>query len=270
MPTWCSQPTPLVTARQLAGCVYGDPTAKRTIFIFGDSNAEMWFPAFDAFGFKQHWKLIAVTQASCQPWDTPWVSPATVQVATITAERCSKWRTTVLKAMALVHPYVAIPIGVGPFSHAVPYPTSTALVMEIRRLVRALKLQGVEPLLMEPIPRYPAPPPASSGSRRPPGPIECLVLHATNTRHCSIATVDVQRQMLHRAIARVATDEAVAEIQSAPLFCTKVSCPAYVASRGINHLVYRDSDHMTFTYSTYVSEALQPLLEPLLYIATKK
>jgi peptidoglycan/LPS O-acetylase OafA/YrhL len=48
-------------------CVYGDRRAKRTVVLFGDSHAMMYFPALDRLARRRHWRLVQVTKSGCPP-----------------------------------------------------------------------------------------------------------------------------------------------------------------------------------------------------------
>jgi hypothetical protein len=50
-----------------ADCVYGDPDAERTAFLFGDSHAAQWLPALDRYARQQGWRLEFHTKSSCSP-----------------------------------------------------------------------------------------------------------------------------------------------------------------------------------------------------------
>ena len=48
---------------------YGDLTAppSKTVVLFGDSHALMWFPALDNLAKQYGWHLIAQAKATCPP-----------------------------------------------------------------------------------------------------------------------------------------------------------------------------------------------------------
>ena len=46
-------------------CAYGDRHASRTMVLFGDSHALMWFPALDAIAKAAKWRLIALMSFGC-------------------------------------------------------------------------------------------------------------------------------------------------------------------------------------------------------------
>ena len=69
-------------------CLYGDPNAKRTLILFGDSHAMQYFPALEELAETRHWRLITLTKAECTPGE--------VQIRSMVADReysqCDAWR----------------------------------------------------------------------------------------------------------------------------------------------------------------------------------
>lgn len=50
-------------------CVYGDPSSRDVVVLFGDSHAAQWFPALDRVSRENGWKLVSLTKASCKTAD---------------------------------------------------------------------------------------------------------------------------------------------------------------------------------------------------------
>jgi peptidoglycan/LPS O-acetylase OafA/YrhL len=48
-----------------SGCVFGDPAAKRTVVLLGDSHAAQWFPALERLAIHERFRLIAWTKSGC-------------------------------------------------------------------------------------------------------------------------------------------------------------------------------------------------------------
>lgn len=48
-------------------CVYGDPSSKTTVVLFGDSHAMHWFPALQVLAKKHDWRLVGLTKSACPP-----------------------------------------------------------------------------------------------------------------------------------------------------------------------------------------------------------
>ena len=50
-------------------CVLGDPEAKRSIALFGDSHAGMWLEPLERLAKSGHWRIFIFLKASCLPVD---------------------------------------------------------------------------------------------------------------------------------------------------------------------------------------------------------
>lgn len=66
-------------------CVYGKRKSKKTVVLFGDSQAMQWFPALRRLARRHGWKLIGRTRAGCPP------------AAVNFSSRCDKWRKETLR-----------------------------------------------------------------------------------------------------------------------------------------------------------------------------
>ena len=239
-------------------CVYGDLSASRTIFLFGDSNAQMWIPAFDSLGYDLGWKVIAMTQASCQPWETQWLSSSLVLYKQITVGVCNSWRQSVLSIIQTVKPNYVIPIGVGPFNHSTPYPSSSQLTTSIVNLLNLIRLDGSTPLLLQPMPRYDVTQPISIS------PEQCLTEHPTNIMPCEVTPAMQTNLMSVVSFQAAARQTHVREVLDQALFCTRTLCPLVIPSGSQSYVVYKNGDHMTFSYSQWVSRALEALFKGVL------
>jgi peptidoglycan/LPS O-acetylase OafA/YrhL len=49
----------------VVNCIYGDPTATRTIALAGGSHAEHWLPALDLLGHVHHFKVVTYLKMGC-------------------------------------------------------------------------------------------------------------------------------------------------------------------------------------------------------------
>jgi hypothetical protein len=48
-------------------CVYGNPSSKTTVVLFGDSHAMQCFPALNKLAKEHDWRLVGLTKAACPP-----------------------------------------------------------------------------------------------------------------------------------------------------------------------------------------------------------
>lgn len=73
-------------------CFYGDLTAKRTIYLVGDSHAAQWLPGFIDFGIKQGWRIKSITKSGCPAAFMPMY------------EECLIWNDELIKEVAMNKP----------------------------------------------------------------------------------------------------------------------------------------------------------------------
>ena len=86
-------------------CTFGDPRARRTIVVVGDSHANAWSPAIDAFAKDYHWRFILYAKAACPPGVYPtFVSPVTSQIYS----ECNQWRQNVFARLKELKPAVIL------------------------------------------------------------------------------------------------------------------------------------------------------------------
>jgi len=213
--------------------VFGDPNGTKTVVLLGDSHANQWLPAVDAFAKKAQWRLLEMAKAACPPGVYP--SYVSLYFHRIYSE-CNAWRSSAFSEIKRIRPSVVIissqmrPISVDP----------AGMVQTIRTIQSA----GAHVLYLADTP-YP--------NRLIP---DCLAQHATDIRACGaprhspLTRLDgmVQRR-LEIPAARTA---GATVIDPTPWFCTDQVCPAVID----NKIVYRDNDHITATYATWLAPQL--------------
>lgn len=230
------------STKQPKKCEFGDLASTTVIGLYGDSHAAQWFPAFEKVAIKRHWKLITYTKRGCPPAEIPTYSKVLGKVY----NECAPWRANVLKQMVADGVQIVF---VAHFDRLLSASTRTPMWQKEWRVAMqgtldALSAQSITPILIEDTP-YP-------GQDVP----TCLSRHYTNVQLCSPRMSSAYRpdmtQMLHDF------DDAGDHVLWAnQWFCTESGCPAVVG----NILVYRDDNHMTVTYASFIA----PLLDEAIY-----
>jgi peptidoglycan/LPS O-acetylase OafA/YrhL len=79
------------------GCVFGDPTATRTVVLIGDSHAAQWFPALERLAVHERFRLIAWTKSGC-----PLAPGVHIYLPAIGRDytECLAWSNNVLRRLA--------------------------------------------------------------------------------------------------------------------------------------------------------------------------
>jgi peptidoglycan/LPS O-acetylase OafA/YrhL len=232
------------TATKNRRCVFGDVKASRTILLFGDSHAEQWFGALNAFAQRDHWKLVSWTKAACPISDVILQSDVLKRAYT----ECGAWRTRSLIDISKLHPDVIIAsqadsLAGKAFSDAV-WSSKTASMME------SLKPFATTVIFLQDTPHPLEDVPA------------CLAQSLTNSALCNVPTyAETEHGYLanrRNAVSTALSPLGVAIIDPAAWFCTATTCPAIVS----NVLVYRDDSHMTQAYSRALEPVLADALSP--------
>ncbi|MDP1902567.1 MAG: acyltransferase family protein [Rubrivivax sp.] len=91
---------------KVTACDAGEPTADRVVVLLGDSHAAHWYPALDALGAQQGWRLVSMTKSAC-----PWVdTPVDVELAGFRRPypECATWRAEAVRRIAALKPDVVV------------------------------------------------------------------------------------------------------------------------------------------------------------------
>jgi peptidoglycan/LPS O-acetylase OafA/YrhL len=98
----CMAAQPATAPPANGACTFGDTRAQRTIVVVGDSHANAWSPAIDAFAKQYHWRFILYAKAACPPGVYPtFVSPVTNQIYS----ECNQWRQNVFARLKQIKPH---------------------------------------------------------------------------------------------------------------------------------------------------------------------
>jgi hypothetical protein len=224
-------------------CVFGDPTADRTILLFGDSHAEQWFGGLDALAKLEGWRLVSWTKAACPLADVILFNDQIKRDYT----ECGQWRDEALDRIDALAPAIIIASQADTLGGAA-FPNEEWAERTADTVDALTPLAGQVILLADtPFPGESVP--------------DCLAAHLTNASSCTLDSFDAAETgsdgaYLRERRAAVATAMEgidVPVIDPTGWFCTASMCPPIVG----NTLVYRDNSHMT----QYYSRALEPLLE---------
>ena len=218
-------------------CVYGDATSSTVIGLYGDSHAAQWFPAFEKLAIKRNWKLITYTKRGCPPADIPTYSKVLGKIY----KECAPWRENVLKQMVADGVQTVF---IAHFDRLLSASTRVPMWQKewraaLQLTVDALTATGITPVLMEDTP-YP-------GQDVP----TCLSRHYTNVQLCNPIISSAYRDDIHQMLQDFDAAK-VHVLWTRQWFCTDAGCPTVVG----NILVYRDDNHMTVTFASFIAPLL--------------
>lgn len=225
------------SAIQPKNCVYGDPTSSTVIGLYGDSHAAQWFPAFEKMAIKRSWKLIIYTKRGCPPADIPTYSKVLGKVY----KECAPWRENVLKQMVADGVQTVF---IAHFDRLLSASTRVPMWQKewrtgLQSTIDQLTAKGITPVLMEDTP-YP-------GQDVP----TCLSRHYTNVQLCNPVISSAYRDDMHQMLEDFDAAN-VHVLWTRHWFCTDAGCPTVVG----NLLVYRDDNHMSVTFASFIAPLL--------------
>jgi peptidoglycan/LPS O-acetylase OafA/YrhL len=223
-------------------CVFGDRTdPTMTVALVGDSVAGQWSSALANLATRRGWKLVAVTHSSC-----PWTATLTTQTGKKTPyTACDKWGATVLNDLVTrIKPDVVITSD-RPTNGVPDNPKSTPESRQdigegMAKYWTDLGKHGIPVVAIQESPEM--------GKDIP----TCLAARGGSPAKCSVpADKAIYTDTAVDTAARTVSSAAVVDLN--PFICTAKVCPPVVG----NVVVYRDSHHLTKTYTL----SLEPYLE---------
>jgi peptidoglycan/LPS O-acetylase OafA/YrhL len=225
-----------------SACDFGDPNGTRTIAVVGDSHANAWSPAIEAFALKYHWRYILYAKPACPPGIYPdYVNPQSHRLYT----ECDQWRTAVFDRIDRLKPTVVLvtsqirTLSIDP----------TGMVQSIHNF----QASGARVLYLEDTPF------AGNIGSVP----DCLASHLKEIQKCSFNRHDPNTRldnMLQRNLESAAAKKAGATLlDPTSWFCTATVCPPVIN----NMIVYSDNSHTTQTYVTWLSPVLGAELQKI-------
>jgi peptidoglycan/LPS O-acetylase OafA/YrhL len=244
----CSQDQDL---QPIGSCTFGDAAGSRTIVLFGDSHVAMWFSAFDLMGKRLHWKIVLLEKSACSAPSTSVTRAETSNNGTVAVPypECVRWRQDAIARINELHPDLVV---VSDDTNNIA-PDGSPLGPEewtigLETTLNQIRLPSTARLILGDIPHM-----------SQPSPPDCLARHIHNVQACSTPRA-VAMTAEHGDIERqVAADTSAQYLDVTPWLCSSV-CTAIVGDM----VVYLNQDHITATYATYLTGAVEAAVAPLL------
>jgi peptidoglycan/LPS O-acetylase OafA/YrhL len=215
-------------------CVYGNPSSKTTVVLFGDSHAMQWFPALHALAKERDWRLVGFSKSACPP------AEVTINNASLRREyrECNEWREGTLERIAQEeNPSMVVTSSLTTYrvredGKRLDRDASTeALAEGYASTLRKLRSTGAAVALIDNVPHPNKDIP------------ECVSRSLHNLEKCAIPKSKAFNYPPAnvRAAEKV---EGVRLIDPTPVLCLGKRCPAVIG----DVLVYRNGAHLTPTY----------------------
>ena len=215
-------------------CVYGNPSSKTTVVLFGDSHAMQWFPALNELAKERDWRLVGLTKAACPP--------AEVHIYNASLRRayreCAEWRKQMLERIVQEeHPSLIVTSSLPTYrpredgKRLSGGASDEAMVEGYASTLRKLRSTGAAVALIEDVPHP---------NKNIP---QCVSRSLDHLEKC--ATPRSKALDYPKVNTRAANQvEGVRLIDPTPVACTEKKCPAVIG----DVLVYRNGAHLTATY----------------------
>lgn len=235
-------------------CAFGDTSSKRTMFLWGDSHAFMWFPALNAVAKTAHWKLVALMKPGCPPADlTVWNTLTHTSYAS-----CNTFRTKVIAAINKLKPQLVVVTesftSYAGSGHGAP--NTITLGQWRSALEKTLKLVHAQKKAVL----------GSTVLDGPLSPVQCLAANPTAVQNCTVS--DTSQQKAQRSTeAAAARAEKAAYVNTLPWLCstavTPEACSPVIGDPTNGYMIaYYAAGHLTETYDLFLQGVLGTALKP--------
>ena len=230
--------SPNASQTTVGACDFGDRKASRTMALYGDSHAGMWFRALDGIATRQHWKLVILMKHGCPASLVPVATFEGVRVAP-----CDQWHQYVVGRIKLIKPALLV------ISQSDRYPRPGGGDYSPQQWQHSL--QDTLTTLAMPHTRE-----VVIGNLAVPSTLgpNCLARHVDTIQACS-APPNTKLNQFNQAEKRAAQRNAASYIDVMPWFCGRICSPVIG-----NDEVYWD-DHVTEGYSLFLEGVLAQSLD---------
>jgi peptidoglycan/LPS O-acetylase OafA/YrhL len=229
---------PTTSQSRVPACVFGDRIGARTVVLYGDSHAGMWFEALNDIAKHAHWRLVVLFKPACL------ASPLPTHALGTTGEwvACDQWQHFALDHINQIDPDLLI------VSQASYYTNPEGI-----RYTPTQWQRGVELLLA----RVTAPKTAKVVLGNIPsseGP-DCLARHTADVQACASSPRSALSPY-NDAEKRAAKRDQARYVDVTPWFCT-TTCSAIIGS----YDVYLPGGHVSSAYSRFLEGVLAATLD---------
>ena len=240
----CHVDSPVVTPE---ACTFGDASSGVNVVLVGDSHAAQWEPALKALAVARHWHLQVFTKSGC-PFAE---APVTLGNESRPYPECKAWNAAMRDILLATPPDLVVTsssryrLFVG--DSVLDAPSSDrAILAGYRSTWATLAEKGIPVVVLADTPR----PGFDIG--------DCASASVGHMRSCSFArAAALAASGIPASTATSGTAAKLVDLTDA--ICPDDPCSAVIG----NVLVYRDTDHMTATYSATLADRVGTALDAL-------
>ncbi len=222
-------------------CVFGDPSATRSLVIVGDSEADTWVPTLDTWGQGEKWKIYRLVKDGCAPWDdsidSGWAACQTFKKFEITEILALKPNVVIADGMAVTGQTGPVTINVTKEADAIE-----GFATEIKSIHATVLIPNNLPWEYQ----YPSPQ-------------TCLAANTSNIKTCNnYSRSSVVSSSMASAILKASSSKKVTELPTDELVCSPSKCPIVEANR----LIMADNHHITSEWGEFIASAFNQIISP--------
>ncbi len=222
---------PTYAQASVPACLFGDPHGARTMVLYGDSHAAMWFDAVDLIAVAAHWRLALLAKGDCEFADLTFRTPAVAGSSDTPFAACASWHAFALARMDQLHPDLVVATqayNLGPGGVAF---SGRAWERGTEDAIRSFPVPADRVVVLGNIPQT-----ATSGP-------QCLTLHPDAVQRCSSPVLPYVAQT-DTAERRAAASTGARYVDMVPWFCS-TTCTGVIG----RYQPYLDPFHVTAAYS---------------------
>ncbi|HUI03664.1 MAG TPA: acyltransferase family protein [Acidimicrobiales bacterium] len=213
-------------------CAFGDATAARTMVLYGDSHAAMWFQALDDLAVRDRWKLVILSKAGCPAGLLSTHAPN----ASGDWAACDRWHTFALDRIKALGPaMVIVTQDLQPRPDGGRY-SATQWQRGLQKLLGRIVAPGVTTYVLGDTPFAEGP--------------DCIFKHLRSVQGCAV-TPGRRAAQYKGAESRAARGAGARYIDVTAWFCSR-SCSPVIG----DYDVYVDHQHLGLAYTRYLEGAL--------------
>ena len=232
-------------------CITGNRSSGTTVAMIGDSHAGMWNPALQRAVDQRDWRMLLMAKVSCPVVDLPLTNH--LNGLSEEVQRCAQWRSGIMARLRAERPKLVVVTavrgygadGIGVWNNIKGFePFNSAWIDGLGKLVRELRSNGSQVLVLGPEPTLPAVAP------------NCLSAHLENAKVCAStwpaannSGIEVESSAVRASGGQYAN--------TVELFCSGGRCPAVVG----NTMVFYDASHLSREYSLAMGPAMGALID---------
>jgi len=219
-------------------CEFGDPHAKHTAILAGDSKAAQWLPAYRPIFNRPGWRLLVITKSACPMVDASYFARPLHREYT----ECTRWRHAVIRKIASLNPDMVV------LSESVGYPfTRKQWITGTQQVLNALTHHARRIYLMRPTPELQVNGPLCLEPR------SRLYTAVVGTPDCSRTARTGRFDDIGRWLAGASAQfRNVQIVDMTDSVCPGGLCRAQIGSK----IVFSDNGHMTATFARTLTLAL--------------